>query len=220
MIYMRKKRKVVIIITIILLMLFLLFVCSFVLDIKNYRAELRAQYKQSVEIFLAEKYQEEMIVHDDVMLHDMRLVSAHLKSNPSINFWVWGGGKGIRDEYLQECLRYDAHQKFTTILQQYFPDEFSLQVGGIVWENPDPSGELETNYYLYELYRSLGRPPTWEEVGSNVRLEKIRISIEGVIDSDEQRADLHQRFKESGCHAEKIELTDENGITKDFSFPF
>lgn len=210
-----------ILITLILLLLLFVFVYSYALSIKEHRANLRAQFKQAVEIYLDERYREEMIVHDDVELYDPRRVTVHLKSNPEIEFPVWGReGVEIGEEYLQMHLRFDAQQRFTAVLQQYFPDEFSLIVGGIIWENPVPSGELETNYYLYELYRKFGRPPMWEEVGSNVRLERIRISIDGVIENDEQRADLRQRFEETGCHVERIELTDKNGMTEDFSFPF
>ena len=210
-----------ILITLILLLLLFLFVYSYALSIKDHRANLRAQYKQAVENYLAEKYREEMIVHDDVELYDPRRVTVHLKSNPEIVFPVWGReGVAIWEEYLQVQLCFDAQQRFAAILQQYFPDKFSLDVGGIIWENPDPSGELETNYYLYELYRKLGRPPAWEEVGRNVRLGGITISIEGVIENDEQRADLRQRFEETGCHVERIELSDKNGMTEDFSFPF
>ena len=202
------KKSVLVTISILLILIVLL-----VLHINNNIRFQKQNFRKEVEIYLKDKYNEKMVITDDVILSDERSVLVYWEEKPEIKFFV-RKGKNFTDSFLSECLKVECEKLLMGAFFEYDPNVY---VSDLKWCNPTPDGEFETFSYLNKRYGELGRILSWKDINEYQKIEKAEVLIKSNLTDNEVDKAVNV-IKEEGCHIHVLTIKDVMGIEYKYIF--
>ena len=110
------------------------------------------------------------------------------------------------DRYLERVLEYIAEQDIEKLLNYCKCTASMFSMESI--ENPYPE--------LYELYKKLKRPPTWNDVPQYVRLNELFIRTNGELSMNDANK-IMQNLQECNFTAHNVDII---GTNKSYSFAY
>ena len=198
--------------------LFIIFILSLILylviDIRFNIYNIKRQYITEVNDYLEKKYSCKMSIKNEVIVGDEKSVQAYPVENPEIVFFVRKGNM-ISDTFLSECLRNEVYNILKTAFSYCHAE---IYVSELKWCNPTPDGKNETFLYLDSLYYESGRIPTWKDVNNYQKIECAKVILSVKIEEDNIIYETVQKVQNSGCHIERLQITDSIGKVYEYSF--
>ena len=167
-----------------------------------------------VEEYLEKKYSETMIVTNEVVIGDEKSVQAYPIKNPELVFFVRKGDI-MMDTYLYATLRHEAELLLKDAFLQY---EAEIYVSELKWVNPTMDGQFETFRYLDELYKSLGKIPSWKDVNEYQKIEDAKVNIKSNISDESHISECIEDIKKTGCHIENLQIIDKSKKIYKYTF--
>ncbi len=154
--------------------------------------------------YLDNKYSEDMIIHDYSpynSYYDAFAAYAYPKNNKTMEFVIIErNNTGIyEDNYVENCFINEARDKIQVVLEQYF------NYSEIAVDLYNPQGGSE-NEYLYNKYKNIEIPISWDNEKCNEVLNTISIKVYNKSNiSPMLRVEIENKIKDANIRFNEIE---------------